>query len=86
LRIRELPQRMSDPEILPAMNPIIQKLSQEFPKTASRIISQNGLHIEEFNSLQDRVDKNILFRYAVQSEIRRIERESKNSATSNKTK
>jgi hypothetical protein len=68
---------MSDPEILPAMNPIIQKLSLEFPKTASRIIAQNGLHIEAFNALQERIDKNIFFRFAVQNEVRKIEREMK---------
>lgn len=64
------------------MNPIIQKLSQEFPKTASRIIAQNGLLIEEFNSLQEKVEKNFFYRFAVQNEIKRIERESTLSPTS----
>ena len=75
LRIQELPQRMSDPEILPAMNPIIQRLSQEFPKTACQIIAKNGLHIEEFNLLQEKVEKNFFYRVAVQNEIKKIEEE-----------
>jgi hypothetical protein len=66
---------MSDPEILPAMNPIIQRLSQEFPKTACQIIAKNGLHIEEFNLLQEKVEKNFFYRVAVQNEIKKIEEE-----------
>lgn len=71
---------MSDPEILPAMSPIIQRLSQEFPKTASQIIARNGLHIEEFNLLQEKVEKNFFYRFAVQNEIKKIEEEIQHSS------
>lgn len=74
LHIRELPPRMADPEYLPAMCPTIQKACKDFPNLASFIIRRNGLHVEEFNTLQEKLTKNVVYRFQVQREIEKLEK------------
>lgn len=73
LKMTTLPPRMSDPEYLPAMSPVIQKASANFPKVASSIITKYQIPIEEFNRLQERIAKDPLFRIRVHKEIKRLE-------------
>jgi hypothetical protein len=64
---------MADPEYLPAMCPTIQKACKDFPQIASVIIHHNGLHIEEFNSYQDKLAKDVWYRLQVQRELSQLE-------------
>jgi hypothetical protein len=65
---------MADPEYLPAMAPIVQRTCKDFPSVASNIIQEYGLHVEEFNALQEKLQKNFFFRYQVMNEINKIQR------------
>lgn len=74
MNIRELPPKMADPEYLPAMAPIVQRTCKDFPSVATNIIQEYGLHVEEFNALQEKLQKNFFFRYQVMNEINKIQR------------
>lgn len=63
---------MADPEFLPAMCPTIQKACKDFPHLANHIIQRNGLHVEEFNLLQEKLSKNMFFRYQIKKEIDKL--------------
>eukprot|EP00981_Chlorochromonas_danica_P003605 scaffold667_cov168-Ochromonas_danica.AAC.12 len=76
LNLRDLPPRMADPDYLPAMSPNIQKACADFPQIANRVITLYGFHVEEFNALQEKLDKNWLFRLRVQNEVKKIEKET----------
>lgn len=65
---------MADPEFLPAMNPLIQKACRSFSEVANDIIRRNGLYVEEFNDLQEKVERNAFYRFRVQNEIRKLEK------------
>lgn len=65
---------MADPDYLPAMCPTIQKACKDFPNLANHIIRRNGLHVEEFNLLQEKLAKNIFFRYKIQKEIENLKK------------
>lgn len=67
---------MSDPQFLPAMNPIIQKACKSFPFIAGNIILKNNLPIEEFNSLQEKVKSSFLYRWQVNQEISKLDKQS----------
>jgi hypothetical protein len=73
LKMDYLPPKMSDPEFLPAMSPIIQRASANFPKVAASIISKHQLPVEDFNAMQARVDRDPVFRIRVNREIRRLD-------------
>ena len=75
--MKELPVRMADPDIQPAMNQLIQRACQDFPKAAQIIIANHGFKTEDFNKLQEKVEKNFFFRYKVQREIKHLERKEK---------
>lgn len=65
---------MADPEYLPAMCPLIQKVCKDFPYVASNIVVHSGLPIEEFNTLQDKLQSNMFFRFQIQKEIEKYAR------------
>jgi protoheme ferro-lyase len=74
LGLRELPPRMADPEYLPAMNPAVQQAATVFPSIAAAILNRHGLPVETFNSLQDKMKKNPLFRWSLKKELDRLEK------------
>lgn len=63
---------MADPDYLPAMCPLIQQTCTNFPHLAGKIVLLNGLPIEEFNNLQDKLRSNMFFRYQIQQELSRL--------------
>lgn len=69
LGLPELPQNMCEPSIQSCMCKTIQTACQEFPKTAVQIISQYGFDSAEFNALDNKVKKDLLFRYRVNREL-----------------
>lgn len=72
LKIDRLPSKMTDPDFLPAMSPVIQRASANFPKVAAIILGKYQMPVEEFNAMQVRVDKDPLFRMRVNREIKRL--------------
>lgn len=72
LKVDELPTRMADPRLRPAMCPAIQRACQEFSTHAQDIISKVGLSEEEFNALQRKQQRDVVFRWGVQRELRRV--------------
>lgn len=73
LNIKDLPPNISDPDIQPALCKLIRKAVSDFPKVAEGIIEYNGLEVDEFNILQLKMNRNLLFKLHVQREINRIE-------------
>lgn len=73
LKIKDLPPNISDPDIQPALCKLIRKAVSDFPKVAEGIIEHNGLDVDEFNILQLKMNRNILFKLHVQREINKIE-------------
>jgi hypothetical protein len=69
-----LPPRFDDPEYMPAMNPVIQKASTNFPKVARSILERHELSVEQFNNLQRKMERNPIFRYQLNQEIDRQEK------------
>eukprot|EP01038_Epipyxis_sp_PR26KG_P006240 gene6240-8595_t len=43
LNIPELPTKLTDPDVQPSLNPLIQRACQDFPKIATSIIQRHGL-------------------------------------------
>ncbi|KAJ1415086.1 hypothetical protein B484DRAFT_401573 [Ochromonadaceae sp. CCMP2298] len=76
LRMRELPPNMCDPSINPFLCPAIRKACAEYPSAAAAIIQQNGLETEQFNALQKKLARNLLFRLSVQREIDSIQKQA----------
>lgn len=73
LNIKDLPPNISDPDIQPALCKLIRKAVADFPKVAEVIIQHNGLEVDEFNILQLKMSRNLLFKLYVQREINKIE-------------
>lgn len=70
--MRELPPKIGDPDIQPAMSPVIQKSVEMFPKVVTGIVQDNGLYVEEFNNLYKKMNGNPIFRWSVQCELDRL--------------
>lgn len=75
LNLSTLPVNMNDPEMQPAMCPEIRKACAEFRQTAQHIIVQNGLLVDEYNNLYQKMNKNPFYRYFVKREIGAIEKQ-----------
>lgn len=74
LGINELPIRMCDPDICPAMCSQVQSACSEFPRIASKVVSQYGLRLDEFESLNLRTKNDFIFRLRVQHTINTIDK------------
>ncbi len=72
LNIPDLPRGISDPAMAPAFCTSIQHAVKEFPGRASAIIAQHGLSVDEFEELQQKVNKSFLFRRMVRNTIKGI--------------
>lgn len=73
LNIKELPERMCDPDLYPAMCSRLQDACSSFPKTVGTVVSQYGLGMDEFDKLNDKMKKNFFFRFKVQNAINKLE-------------
>eukprot|EP01031_Cornospumella_fuschlensis_P033575 gene33575-40617_t len=80
LNLDSLPPRMCDPKYLPAMSPLIQRASADFPVLAQRIVAAYQLDVPDFNALQDRMQRNAVFRWRVSMALREVEKEKKKAA------
>ena len=79
LGIPELPVRMCDPDILPAMCGSVRGACEAFPKQVSSIAQEHGVTMVDFTRLNDKVRKDLFFRMLVQRECNAIEREERQS-------
>ena len=77
LGIPDLPVRMCDPEILPAMCSSVQGACEKFPRTVATMAAAQGVSIGDFTRLNDRVRKDLFFRLRVQREVTKIGREER---------
>lgn len=59
------------------MSPLIQRACADFPVLAQRIITAYQLDLPDFNALQDRMQRNVVFRWRVNMALREVEREKK---------
>jgi len=82
LGIPDLPTRMCDPEILPAMCSSVQTACEKFPRAVATISASQGVSVADFTRLNDRVKRNLLFRLRVQKECNKIAREERESRRS----
>lgn len=72
LRVRDLPANICDPDLQSSFAPPIRRACAEFPLIAERVMRRNGLGAEEFNELQQKLDRNPFFRFQVQQEIKKL--------------
>ena len=79
LGIPNLPVRMCDPDMIPAMCGEVRAACQAFPAVVSTVASDCGVSLGDFNSLNLRLKKDPLFRLRVQQEIRKIDRKERKS-------
>lgn len=67
-----MPDGVSDMSMLAAYNPIIQKAMNELPRVAARVIEKEGLDVDQFDALQQKMKRNIFFRFRVKKALRRL--------------
>ena len=79
LGIPNLPVRMCDPDMLPAMCSEVRGACETFPAVVSAVAGDCGLSLGDFNALNVRLKKDPLFRFRVQQEISRIDRKERKS-------
>lgn len=72
MHIQHIPEGVSDKTMQSAYNPVIQRAVREFPIRAAYIINEHGLDVEEFEKLQKRANRNILYRYRVQKTLKAL--------------
>ena len=77
LGIKTLPSRMCDSELRPIMCRQVQNACQTYPIVAGRIVEQMGLPNDRFDELNDRTNTNPFYRFQVQRELSRLDREEK---------
>jgi len=74
LKIKSLPPRMCDPDVLPAMCTTVQDACSRFPRTVQAVLSLYGLTAGEFEKLNLRTKNNFLFRIRVQNAIASLDK------------
>lgn len=72
----QLPARMCDPDVFPAMTKEVQTACREFSSRAAVIVDRHGITPAEFESMQARLTKPGFFRMRVQNELKRLEKEA----------
>lgn len=77
LGIPDLPVRMCDPDILPAMCSSVQGACESFPRTVSSVAAAHGVSLSDFTRLNDKVRKDLFFRLRVQNECNKIDKEER---------
>lgn len=66
----ELPSNLSDPHILPLLNPAVRQVVESFPLQAAEIVRRLGLDNASFNRMLSSSQTNFLFRWRVQRAIK----------------
>lgn len=66
---------LSDPAILPLLNPKVRAVCEAFPLQAEVIVKQYGLNSDEFNEMLEKTKSNPLFRWRVQQEVNSLDEE-----------
>lgn len=72
LGVRRLPDKMSDPDVIVTLSPEIQNACYSFQNQAATIISKHRLDLNEFDELYNKLKHNILFRFRVGLELKRL--------------
>lgn len=68
---------MCDPEIMPIMCKQVQAACQVFPSIITKVIDYYNLPIETFDELYEKHDNNVIYRFRVISEIKKLEKMKK---------
>jgi len=66
---------LSNPAILPLLNPKVRAVCEAFPLQAEVIVKQYGLNSDEFNEMLEKTKSNPLFRWRVQQEVNSLNEE-----------
>ena len=61
---------ISDPTLLPFLNPKVRAVVRAFPLQAEDVVKKNGLDSVEFNSMLKEVQSNPIFRWKVQKYLK----------------
>ena len=75
MHIEHIPEGVSDRTMQSAYNPILQRAVREFPLRAAYIINEHGLDVQDFEKLQRKASRNILYRYRVQKALKALEKQ-----------
>jgi len=77
LRVDKLPQgvNLSDPAVLPFLNPRVRAVVEAFPLQAEEIVKKHGLHSDEFNKMLQDAKSNPVFRWTVEKYMKEAEAE-----------
>jgi len=72
LRVDEFPSSISisDPTLLPFLNPKVRAVVKAFPLQAEDVVKKNGLESDEFNNMLQEVKTNAIFRWKVQKYLK----------------
>lgn len=67
LHVDKLPEgvNLSDPAVLPFLNPKVRAVVEAFPFQAEEIVKKHGLHSDEFNKMLQDAKSNPVFRWRV---------------------
>lgn len=81
LNVDKLPRSMkiSDPSVTPFLSPKVRAVVEAFPLQAEEIVKKHGLNSKEFNQMMQDTRTNPIFRYTVQSKMKK--RNPKNQQT-----
>jgi hypothetical protein len=74
LGVTRLPDNFCDADVYPTMCKTVQQACIQFPKTATAFMVHHGLDEAEFQSLQEKMQRNLLFKMRVRGEIAKLER------------
>jgi hypothetical protein len=61
---------ISDPTLLPYLNPKVRAVVEAFPLQAEAIVKKHGLQADEFNHMLHASKSNPLFRWKVQKQLK----------------
>ena len=61
---------ISDPTLLPFLNPKVRAVVKAFPLQAEDVVKKNGLDSTEFNNMLQEVRSNPIFRWKVQKQLK----------------
>jgi hypothetical protein len=75
LRVDKFPEHVniSDPNLLPFLNPKVRAVIEAFPLQAEDIVKRHGLQSDEFNKMLDETKTNPIFRWKIQKQIKQEE-------------
>ena len=83
LQVDDFPSNIniSDPTLLPFLNPKVRAVVEAFPLQAERIVKKHGLESDEFNQMLHASKSNPIFRWKVQKHLKLNEPPQKKPVT-----